>query len=90
MGNKMTDDNELVSNIISKRQFEKLNRKGLINHTKLRNIRIKKEFIMLRKRMKPMDAIEYLSKKYFRSESTIYSIVYRRKVKNQRSKVKNN
>ncbi len=73
------DDNELVSKIISKQQFDKLNRKGLINHTRLRNIRIKKEFVMLRTRMKPMDAIEYLAKKYFRFESTIHAIVYRRK-----------
>ncbi len=45
---------------------------------------------MLRTKMKPMDAVEYLAKKYFRSESTIYSIVYRRKRRlGQNSKVKN-
>ena len=84
----MTEDDELVENIINQCPFIKLNRKGLINRTSLRNIRIKKEFVILRKRMKPMEAVEYLAKKYFRSESTIYSIVYRRKVKSQRSKVK--
>ncbi len=52
----MTEGDELLENIIHKCPFIQLNRKGLINHTRLRNIRIKKEFIMLRTKMKPMDA----------------------------------
>jgi hypothetical protein len=78
-GGQMTENDELFVNIIDKCPFIRLSRKGLINHTRLRNIRIKKEFIFLRTKMKPMDAIEILSKKYLRSESTIHSIVYRRK-----------
>ncbi|MFZ0456082.1 MAG: hypothetical protein WCE54_21655 [Ignavibacteriaceae bacterium] len=77
----MMEDDELLENIIHKCPFIQLNRNGLINRTRLRNFRIKKEFVMLRKRMKPMDAIEFLSSKYCRSESTIHSIVYRRKRK---------
>jgi len=84
----MIKDDEFLENVINKYPFIKLNQVGLINQTRLRNIRIKKEFTMLRTRMKPMDAIEYLSRKYLRSESTIHSIVYRGKVKSQRSKVK--
>ena len=86
-GGQMKED-EFFENVFNKCPFIRLNRKGLINRTRLRNIWIKKEFIMLRKRMKPMDAIEYLAMKYLRSESTIHSIVYRSKVKSQRSKVK--
>ncbi len=77
----MTEGDELLENIIHKCPFIKLSRIGLINHTRLRNIRIKKEFIILRTKMKPMDAIEYLAMKYLRSESTIHSIVYRQKRK---------
>ena len=74
----MNDDYQIISDIISENQFHKLNRNGLINLNRLRNIRIKREFIMLRTRMKPIDAIQYLSKKYFRSELTVHSIVYRK------------
>ena len=79
MGDKVIDDYQVVADIISKNQFHRLNRKGLINRTRLRNIKIKREFILLRSRMKPMDAVDYLSRKYLRSDLTINSIVYRRK-----------
>ena len=79
MGDKVIDDYQVVAGIISKNQFHVLDRKGLINRTRLRNIKIKREFIMLRSRMKPMEAVEYLSRKYLRSDLTINSIVYRRK-----------
>ena len=82
----MNEDNELIKDIVDNPFFIKLSKKGLINKTKLRNIKIEREFIMLRTRMDPMDAIEYLSKKYFRSVSTIHAAVYRRRIKTKRSK----
>ena len=75
----MTDDYQVVSDIITENQFHKLKQRGLINQTRLRNIMIKREFISLRTKMEPIDAIEYLSKKYFRSELTVHSIVYRKR-----------
>ena len=74
MGDKVIDDYSVVKGIISMNQFYVLDRKGLINRTRLRNIKIKREFIMLRSRMKPMDAVEYLSRKYLRLDLTINSL----------------
>ena len=89
MGDKVIDDYSVVKGIISRNQFHVLDRKGLINRTRLRNIKIKREFIMLRSRMKPMEAVEYLSRKYFRSDLTItfYCVQKEKKIKSE-SKVR--
>ena len=84
MGDKMNDKYAFLDDITNNPCFIKLNKIGLINWTKLRNLKIKREFIMLRKRMDPLDAVEYLSKKYFRSASTIQTILYRRRLKRLR------
>jgi hypothetical protein len=82
----MNNDDEIINDITGNPCFKKLDKRGLINRTKLRNIKIKREFIMLRTRMTPLDAIEYLSKKYLRSVSTIHAAVYRSKRKLRRIK----
>ena len=56
MGDKMSDKYEFPDDIMKSHCFEKLNKIGLINHTKLRDIKMKREFIMLRNRMDSLDA----------------------------------
>ena len=77
----MNDKYDFLDDIVNNPCFEKLNKIGLIDRTKLRNIKIKREFIMLRKKMDPLDAVEYLSRKYFRSVSTIQTVLYRKRLK---------
>ena len=77
----MNDKYEFLDDIMNSPCFEKLNKIGLINRTKLRDIKMKREFIMLRKKMEPLDAVEYLSRKYFRSVSTIQTVLYRKRLK---------
>ena len=74
---------DLLNNIIDSVELDKLSRAGLINEIRIRNIRIKKEFMNLRRVMRPMDALEFLANKYFRSVSTIQAIVYRKKGKSK-------
>ena len=81
MGDKMNDKYKFLDDIMKSPCFEKLNKIGLINRTKLRDIKMKREFIMLRNKMDPLDAVEYLSRKYFRSVSTIQTVLYRKRLK---------
>lgn len=70
---------ELLHEVINSVEFDKLKSAGLINQTRVRNIQIEREFRNLRKVMRPMDAIEFLANKYFRSVSTIQAVVYRKR-----------
>ena len=70
-------DNDLLSGILSNKEFKKLKSLGLLNYKLIREFRISQEFKELRKRMKTDQAIKFLQKIYPNfKEGTIRKIVY--------------
>lgn len=51
---------------------------GIVNELEVRNIQIRDEYRQLKKKLKDFEAIEKLAMKYFLSEDSIKTILYRK------------
>lgn len=71
--------NQQLRNKLSKKQFEELRGKDILNETKIRNIAIIQQFNRLSASGKLLKRkiIQELAETYYRSQATINSIVYR-------------
>ncbi len=70
-----------VQKIIEDPVFQKYKSLGIIDEIGVRNLKIKKDYQELRSGYSIFEAEEILSLKYCLSESTIHSIIFRKRTK---------
>ena len=73
----MTD----IKEIITDPKFQRYKSLGIIDEIGVRNLKIKKEYRELRKDYSIFEAEEILAEKYCLSESSIHSILFRKRNK---------
>jgi len=73
----MNDLKKIIENPV----FQEYKSLGIIDEIGVRNLKIKKEYQELRSRHSIFDAEEILAEKYCLSESTIHSILFRKRNK---------
>ena len=73
----MTDLNKIIENPVFK-EFKSL---GIIDEIGVRNLKIKKDYKELRSQYSIFEAEAILAEKYILSESTIHSILFRKRNK---------
>ena len=68
-----------IAQIRNESKFQKYHQLGLINELVLRNLKIKSEYLELRKTQSQIESIFQLSEKYHRSYDAINTILFRKR-----------